>query len=125
MLISGIIFAILSIVLGAFGAHSLKQIISTQALATFEVGVRYQMYHALALIIVGMSSLLTKGQQKIVFLFFTLGILLFSGSIYLLSLNEVLPFKTNGIGLLTPLGGGCFIIGWCYFLLKILKLKSV
>lgn len=125
MVIWGIVFAVVSVVFGAFGAHTLKSMISTDALATFEVGVRYQMYHALALIILGMTHLITRAVQKPVFIFFTLGIFLFSGSIYLLSLNTVLPFDARVIGFVTPLGGACFILGWLYFLLKIIKLKSI
>lgn len=125
MVISGVVFAMLSVVFGAFGAHTLKSMINADALATFEVGVRYQMYHALGLLFIGMSHLLTRSVQKPVFILFTLGIFLFSGSIYLLSLNTLLPFDAKVIGFVTPLGGACFIIGWFYFLLKIFKLKSI
>lgn len=125
MVICGVVFAMLSVVFGAFGAHTLKSMISAEALTTFEVGVRYQMYHALGLLFIGMSHFLTRAVQKPIFIFFTLGIFLFSGSIYLLSLNAVLPFDTRVIGFVTPLGGTCFIIGWLYFLLKIIKLKSI
>ncbi len=125
MVISGAVFAMLSVVFGAFGAHTLKSMITTDALATFEVGVRYQMYHALGLLFIGMSHLLKRSVQKPVFILFTLGIFLFSGSIYLLSLNALLPFDAQVIGFVTPLGGTCFIIGWLYFLLKIFKLKSI
>jgi uncharacterized membrane protein YgdD (TMEM256/DUF423 family) len=125
MVICGVVFAMLSVILGAFGAHTLKSMISAEALATFEVGVRYQMYHALGLIFIGMSHLLTRVVQKPVFILFALGILLFSGSIYLLSLNAVLPFDAGMIGFVTPLGGTCFIIGWLYFLWNIIKLKSI
>lgn len=125
MVIWGIVFALLSVVFGAFGAHTLKSILSTEALATFEVGVRYQMYHALALVFIGMSQVLSRAVQKPVFILFTLGVFLFSGSIYLLSLNDLLPFNARMIGFVTPLGGTCFILGWLYFLLKIIKLKSI
>ena len=125
MVICGVVFAMLSVVFGAFGAHTLKSMVSEEALTTFEVGVRYQMYHALGLLFIGMSHFLTRAVQKPVFIFFTLGIFLFSGSIYLLSLNAVLPFDARVIGFVTPLGGTCFIIGWLYFLFKIIKLKSI
>ncbi|GGD90213.1 DUF423 domain-containing protein [Planktosalinus lacus] len=123
--ILGVIFAILAVVLGAFGAHGLKSILSTEALATFEVGVRYQMYHALALIVVGLSGKLTGKIVYTLTTFFTLGILLFSGSIYLLSLQDIFTVNFSGIGFITPLGGTCFILGWCYFLWKIITLKSI
>lgn len=125
MVICGVAFAMLSVIFGAFGAHTLKSIISVDALASFEVGVRYQMYHALGLIFIGLSHLLTRAVQKPVFILFTIGIFLFSGSIYLLSLNAILPFETQVIGFITPLGGVCFIAGWFYFLLKIIKFKSI
>lgn len=125
MVISGVVFAMLSVVFGAFGAHTLKSMINADALATFEVGVRYQMYHALGLLFIGMSHFLKRSFQKPVFILFTLGIFLFSGSIYLLSLNSLLPFNAQVIGFVTPIGGACFIIGWLYFLMKIIKLKSI
>lgn len=125
MVISGVIFAMLSVVFGAFGAHTLKSMISADALATFEVGVRYQMYHALGLLIIGLTHYVTRAVKKPVFILFSIGIFLFSGSIYLLSLNVLLPFDAKVIGFVTPLGGACFIIGWAYFLWKIIKLKSI
>lgn len=119
------VFAVLSVIFGAFGAHGLKELVSIDALATFEVGVRYQMYHALALLFIGFSPQLTGRIQKTVLILFTIGIFLFSGSIYLLSLNAILPFDATVIGFVTPLGGICFIIGWVYFLVGIIKLKSI
>lgn len=125
MIIWSAIFAALSVIFGAFGAHGLKDMVSADALATFEVGVRYQMYHALAMLFIGLSPLLTRKIQKTTFILFTLGIFLFSGSIYLLSLNAILPFDATVIGFVTPLGGTCFIVGWVYFLAGIIKLKSI
>lgn len=125
MIIWAAIFAALSVIFGAFGAHGLKEMISVDALATFEVGVRYQMYHALAMLFIGLSPLLIRKIQKTVFIFFTIGIFLFSGSIYLLSLNAILPFDATVIGFVTPLGGTCFIIGWIYLIVGIIKLKSI
>lgn len=120
----GVIFAALAVVFGAFGAHTLKSAISADALATFEVGARYQMYHALALLVIGLSGAVSKTIQKNTTLFFIVGIVLFSGSIYLLSLKEILPFDPGVIGFITPFGGTFFIIGWVYFLIQLIKLKS-
>jgi uncharacterized membrane protein YgdD (TMEM256/DUF423 family) len=120
----GVIFAALAVVFGAFGAHTLKSAISADALATFEVGVRYQMYHALALFVIGLSGAASKTIQKNTTIFFIVGIVLFSGSIYLLSLKEILPFEPGVIGIVTPIGGTFFIIGWVYFLIQLIKLKS-
>lgn len=121
----GVIFAALTVILGAFGAHTLKTMISPDALVTFETGVRYQMYHAIALIAIGLTSAVSVKLQKNITIFFVTGILLFSGSIYLLSLKEVLPFDPTIIAFVTPIGGMFFIIGWLYFLVQMFKLKSV
>lgn len=109
--ISGMIITAVTIAIGAFGAHGLRNLVDTDALNTFEVGVRYQMYHALAIVLLGFVSAPNR-LKRIVFTFFVLGILFFSGSIYLLSLNAVLPFDAAKIGFITPMGGLMFILGW-------------
>ena len=109
--ISGMIITAVTIAIGAFGAHGLRNLVDTDALNTFEVGVRYQMYHALAIVLLGFVSAPNR-LKRIVFTFFALGILFFSGSIYLLSLNAVLPFDAAKIGFITPIGGLMFILGW-------------
>jgi len=106
------ILGAITIAIGAFGAHGLKQVVDAKAIATFETGVRYQMYHIFALLIVGFASILTTSTQKWVFWFFMLGIIFFSGSIYLLSLNELIAFDAKSIGFMTPIGGLFFILGW-------------
>ena len=121
----GTLFAALAVILGAFGAHTLKTMVSADALVTFETGVRYQMYHALALIAIGLSAAVSRPIQKNITVLFTIGTFLFSGSIYLLSLKEILPFDPSVIGFITPIGGTFFIIGWVYFLVQMFKLKSV
>lgn len=109
--ISGMIITAVTIAIGAFGAHGLRNLVDVDALNTFEVGVRYQMYHALAIVLLGFVSAPNR-LKRIVFTFFALGILFFSGSIYLLSLNAVLPFDAAKIGFITPIGGLMFILGW-------------
>ena len=106
------ILGAVTIAIGAFGAHGLKEMVSAKALGTFETGVRYQMYHVFALLIVGFMPGITSVTQKWVFRFFIIGIVFFSGSIYLLSLNEMLPFDAKTIGFITPIGGLFFIMGW-------------
>lgn len=113
-----------TIAIGAFGAHGLKQMLDAGALATFEVGVRYQMYHAIGILIVGMLPSISQKLKQRIFWFFIIGILCFSGSIYLLSLNSILPFETSGIGFVTPLGGLLFIIGWFLLAYGLLTLKK-
>ncbi len=126
-LISGTSLAGLAVILGAFGAHALKSKLSVEQLQVFETGVRYQMYHAFALIllfaIMGKSGSSLANYSGILFL---TGIALFSGSVYLLACNEILGIqKLKGIlGPVTPLGGLCLISGWVCFLMAAIKLKS-
>ena len=102
----------ITIVFGAFGAHGLKEIVNEESLNSFNTGVRYQMYHTLALLIIGLSSKIPDSIKKWVFRFMISGIILFSGSIYVLSLKELLSTDVSSIGFITPLGGFLFILGW-------------
>ena len=112
IVVTATILAAITISMGAFGAHSLKAMISANSLVTFETGVRYQMYHALAMLIVGFTSAIPAATRKWVFIFFLFGCIFFSGSIYLLALKEILPFEVSFLWPITPLGGMLFIIGW-------------
>lgn len=106
--ILGALSAFIGVAAGAFGAHGLKSRISAEMLAIFEVGVRYQMYHAFALIAAAWAQ--TKWPSSIVIMggwFFVIGTILFSGSLYLLSLSSV-----RWLGAITPLGGLAFLAGW-------------
>jgi uncharacterized membrane protein YgdD (TMEM256/DUF423 family) len=104
----GSIAAFLAVALGAFGAHGLKSRLSPDLLAVFEVGVRYQMYHALALLVLGLSEgRLPAGTLRLGGFLFTAGILVFSGSLYALSLSGV-----RWLGAITPIGGLLFLSGW-------------
>ncbi len=113
-----------TIAIGAFGAHGLKEMLDADSLNTFEVGVRYQMYHAIGIVILGMLPSISQKLKQRVFWLFIIGILCFSGSIYLLSLNSVLPFNAKSIGFITPIGGLFFIIGWIMLAYGILTLKK-
>lgn len=113
-----------TIALGAFGAHGLKNIVDASALNTFETGVRYQMYHCLAILVLGLAPSIPEKIKKTVFWLFIVGIVFFSGSIYLLALNTVLPFDAAKIGFITPIGGLLFIIGWFWFAYSLLTLKK-
>ncbi len=106
------VLAAVTIAIGAFGTHGLKDVVSLQALTIFETGVRYQMYHVFALLILGFATAVPAGTRKWVFRFFIFGIVFFCGSIYLLALREVLPFKVSFLGPVTPIGGLLFILGW-------------
>jgi uncharacterized membrane protein YgdD (TMEM256/DUF423 family) len=98
------ILGALTIAIGAFGAHGLKEIVSEKTITSFEIGVRYQMYHVIVLII--------QKTQKWASRFFIFGIFLFSGSIYLITLKEFFSFNTKIFTILTPIGGLFLITGW-------------
>ena len=102
----------ITIVLGAFGAHSLKALVSEDMITIFETGVRYQMYHVVVLLVIGLSTPISEKTKRWVFRFFLFGILLFSGSLYILSLGEILSINTKIIGPITPFGGLLYILGW-------------
>ena len=106
------IFGAISVILGAFGTHYLKTIFSPELLSSFETGVKYQFYHSIVLLFVAISSFENK-QKSILQNLFSAGIILFSGSIYLLcylKTNQIENFKA--IGILTPIGGLFFIFAW-------------
>ena len=106
--ILGSTFAMLGVVAGAFGAHALKGRISTEMLETFEVGVRYQMYHALGLLVVTWAFSHWNSQPILAAgWLFVIGIVIFSGSLYILSLTGIRWF-----GAITPVGGLALIAGW-------------
>ena len=108
LLIIGSLFAALSVLLGAFGAHALKNRLSIEDLAIFEIAVRYQMYHSLGLLFMGVISFyLTEKLVSIPAYFMILGIIIFSGSLLLLVFTNLRWF-----GAITPIGGFCLIIGW-------------
>jgi uncharacterized membrane protein YgdD (TMEM256/DUF423 family) len=123
-LILGSLFAMLSVVFGAFGAHYLKTIFTPELLSSFETGVKYQMYHSLALLFTGIISMNIHQKAKLITILFTTGIILFSGSIYALCiLKSNLQIGLGGLGILTPIGGLFFIMGWGLLALNISKSK--
>lgn len=113
----GAVAGLMAVVLGAFGAHQLKKLVSAEDVAVYETGIRYQFYHAFALLAVGVllylkpSSLLIKSGYA-----FAIGIVLFSGSVYGLSLRNVCEVNLNWLGPITPIGGLFLIVGWFLFL---------
>ncbi|GMA62431.1 DUF423 domain-containing protein [Alicyclobacillus fastidiosus] len=112
--VAGAVFAFLSVALGAFGAHALKDRISADMLNVFHTGDQYQMYHALALLAVGILIRMGVGgrMMNISGWLFSVGIILFSGSLYLLSTTGV-----KALGAITPIGGVCFLAGWIFFII--------
>jgi uncharacterized membrane protein YgdD (TMEM256/DUF423 family) len=123
ILITAAIFGIVAIALGAFAAHGLKEVLSTEALQTFETGVRYQMYHAIMLLFVGGTSFLNAKSKNIIFYLVLIGVVFFSGSIYGLSTMDVTGINFKSVGFITPLGGLLLISAWALMLLNFLKLK--
>jgi uncharacterized membrane protein YgdD (TMEM256/DUF423 family) len=117
-------FGITAIILGAFGAHLLKQHLTVEHLNSFETGVKYQMYHALFLLFIGTNSLMNLKTKKTIFFFTVIGIIFFSGSIYLLSTTEISNVNFKPIGFITPIGGLFLIASWTMLMLHFLKKKA-
>ncbi|MEY8869362.1 DUF423 domain-containing protein [Meridianimaribacter flavus] len=124
ILITASILGILSIVLGAFAAHGLKSLISAEMIDTFETGVKYQMYHAILLLFVGSTTLVTQKAKKTIFYLVLVGVLFFSGSIYGLATNVLSSFDFKSVGFITPIGGLLLILSWVVLLINFLKLKK-
>ena len=115
----GAVFGLFAVIIGAFGAHGLESTLTEQALSRYHTGVEYQFYHVTALLVLGILSSTHPTTPKLIKysgIAFTIGILLFSGSLYLYALTGVTKF-----GMITPLGGLAFIIGWICLLVFSLK----
>jgi len=123
-LVAGAFLGLVAVILGAFAAHGLKGAISGESLGSFETGVRFQMYHALLLLIIGSLKSFSGRSWNAIFYLICIGTILFSGSIYLLSTGSMSGLDFSSIALLTPLGGGLLIIAWIILLLKFIKLKK-
>ena len=113
-----------AVVLGAFAAHGLKPLLTVSAFDSLGTGIRYQMYHAFLLFYIGSTSRLNNKQQSILYKLILSGILLFSGSIYLLSTNDLTSFNFKVIGFVTPLGGLFLISSWILLFVYNLRNKS-
>jgi uncharacterized membrane protein YgdD (TMEM256/DUF423 family) len=123
-IVTGIVMAALSVILGAFGAHGLKAMVSPEQLSIYEKGVTYQFYHSFALLATGIlhgvyANRLIRAAAPL----FTLGIILFSGSLYLMVALGTAGRSIGAAGIITPIGGLCFIAGWTALLLGVLKKK--
>lgn len=122
--VTATLLVVLGIVLGAFGAHGLKEVVSSEKVASFEVGVRYQIYHGLALLIIAFNAERFEGGLKLFYGFILAGVLLFSVSIYLLAINDLVTVNLRFLGPVTPIGGVLMIMGWGVLLRKFLKMKG-
>lgn len=108
----------LTIILGAFGAHALKEILSPEALKSFETAVRYQMYHVLFLLFISTNNSLSIKSKTIITSLIYIGILCFCGSIYAITIGGINP---KLIWFITPLGGLFFILGWLYLAVALIR----
>jgi uncharacterized membrane protein YgdD (TMEM256/DUF423 family) len=120
--ITGGLLAALAVAIGAFGAHGLKNIlVENNRTETFELAVKYQFYHSLALLVTALT-MVHFGEKRLSYasLLFVCGILLFSGSLFILSLTGV-----TRLGAVTPLGGVAFIAGWIMFILAVAGKKRI
>jgi len=124
IVLTGTFIGMLAIILGAFGAHLLKKYLSVEALNTFEVGVRYQMYHALFLLFLSTRKDIAEKTVKAIYNLVLGGVILFSGSIYLLATKSLTVFDSKIIVFATPLGGFLLISAWAVLFLTILRKKS-
>ena len=115
VLLSATIFGALSIIFGAFGAHALKKKLTSEQLTSFETGVKYQMYHAIVLLVVGFNFNQNLNNAS---LLFVIGTILFSFSIYGLVLSATFGKKMKFLGPVTPIGGLCLLIGWLLLLIN-------
>lgn len=122
-LIIGALYGLVSVILGAFGAHALKKVISVEKLTSFETGVRYQMYSALFLLVVGYILKFETPSEKWISILMIAGTFIFSVTIYLLAFSEVAAIPTKIVGPLTPLGGLLMIVSWAMLIWYFVKNK--
>ena len=124
LVITATILGFLAVLLGAFGAHGLKAILNEKDIISFETGVRYQFYHTFLLLFISLSSLLSQKTKKILFSLILTGVILFSGSIYILAMDEFLFQKTiKPLVFLTPLGGLLLLSAWGILFFSLIKKK--
>ncbi len=110
--ITGAFIGMIAIILGAFGAHALKKVLTPEQLISFETGVRYQMYQAFFLFFLATQNDILEKTKKTIFILILSGTLFFSGSIYLLSTTGITGFNFKPIGFITPIGGLLLILAW-------------
>ena len=118
------VIGLISIILGAFGAHAFKEVLTVEQLVSFETGVRYQMYHALFLLFIATTSLLSDRQKKTIFTVTLIGLLFFSGSIYLLATQSLSGIDFKILGPVTPIGGLFLISAWLLTTIYALRQKT-
>ena len=118
LLIIGSSLIVIAVILGALAAHALKNHLTADQMSSFETGVRYQMYHGLALLIFSQIDLLSDSSKNVALILFILGTVLFSLSIYLLTTSTITGWNLKFLGPVTPVGGLLLISGWVYGIIK-------
>ncbi len=113
-----------AIILGAFGAHALKKVLTPEQLISFETGVRYQMYQAFFLFFLTTQNDILEKTKKTIYNLIIIGVLFFSGSIYLLSTMGITGINFKSIGFITPIGGLLLILAWGLLGYSILKTRK-
>ncbi|MBT8253510.1 MAG: DUF423 domain-containing protein [Flavobacteriaceae bacterium] len=121
LLVAGSLFGLLGVILGAFATHTLGNLIEPENIASFNTGVRYQIYHAFLFLLLGFTDMISKRTKQIMFYGLLTGVLLFSGSIYVLATNALTSFDFKTIALLTPIGGLILILSWAYLLFTFVR----
>ena len=123
LIATGALLGAIAVALGAFGAHGLKKIVPAETVQTFQTGVQYQMYHALGLLLTGLLYERCYPKfTRIAGILFIIGIILFSGSLYLLTAGKAAATASlDKAGIITPLGGVAFIAGWLFLFLAAMK----
>jgi len=124
IILTAAFFGVLAIILGAFGAHALKEILTPEQLTSFETGVRYQMYHAFFLFFVASRKELSLKAVNVIYNLVLAGVIFFSGSIYLLTTKNVTQIDFKIIGFVTPIGGLLLIFAWMVLFATFFKKKS-
>jgi uncharacterized membrane protein YgdD (TMEM256/DUF423 family) len=124
IVLTALVFGFVSIVLGAFGAHALKKVLNADQLNSFEVGVRYMMYHALFLLFLGTTQFILPEQKGIIYYLTVFGVLFFSVSIFLLSTSTATGINLRFLGPITPIGGLLLIISWSMLFYYIITKKA-
>ncbi len=120
-LIIGSLYCFLTVILGAFGAHALKDTLDEYEKSIFDKAVLYQMFHGVSILIVSIiNNFFNEIDFSLVIWFFTFGVIIFSGSLYVLAIT-----KAKWLGMITPIGGFLFIFGWLALIIKLLKVWNL
>ncbi|MBD8347889.1 MULTISPECIES: DUF423 domain-containing protein [unclassified Dysgonomonas] len=122
LIIAGV-YGLITIILGALGSHAFKKILSVDKLASFEVGIRYQMYHAIVLLVLGLFLSFTTPLEKWSSLCMIIGTFLFSFTIYFLAFSEYWNINLKFLGPITPIGGLFLIVGWALLITYFVKYR--